>query len=162
METKPPKCYVMHPSSARRSSNLCHLQTFCPFLSFPSVSEAGCQLTGQKPISQSTFLPFPWEARLPGWAEAAECPARVNSTPAPQEQGWHPEPSPDQTLLQGSSPISHNSHCEGWEGSSSLQGPPECCPSTLGCPQSQHTPCSSLTRLQIKFFNSKTTKAVVS
>lgn len=56
---KNPKYYVMHPSSARHYSDLCHLQTFCPFLTFPSILEPGCQLTGEEPISQSRFLPFP-------------------------------------------------------------------------------------------------------
>lgn len=135
----------MHPSAARRYSNLCHLQTFCPFLGFPSISEPGCQLTGEKPISQSSFFPFPWEASPP-WLSTLQGQRLQTALPActsPQlpearagTQGC-PDPSPRTSFPPGKlSCLPHNSHQDGWEGRSSLQGLPKFCTSIPGCPQS--------------------------
>lgn len=136
----------MHPSSARRYSNLCHLQTLHPFLSFPSISEPGCQLAGQKPISQSSFLPLSWERAclavlLPGWTPG--------QTPS---QGWHPGlPRPAVPGPKG----------EGGEGSSILQGLPGPAPASWGAlngyQRSQHLPMW----VHINLSNSKTIKAAV-
>lgn len=105
----------MHPSAARRYSNLCHLQTFCPFLSFPSISEPGCQLTGEKPISQSSFFPFPWEASPPGCPHSRGRGYRPPCQRVPHhsslKEGLAPRAAqthlPDQAFPQGSCPISH-------------------------------------------------------
>lgn len=137
METKKsPKYYVMHPSSARHYSDLCHLKTFLPLLSFPSISEPGCQLTGEEPISQSSFFPFPpgkpaHLAALPPGAEAAGSPCQGVHHRSNPEAGAGTQtcpacipPPPGQAFPQGGCRTSHATatgrdgragpRCRGW------------------------------------------------
>lgn len=101
----------------------CHLQTFPPFLSFPSISEPGCQLTGKEPISQSRFLPFPPAGCPPAGGQRLQTPLPGCTSPQqPRSKGWYPGlPTlhpPKSRLLY----FPCNSHQEGWDGRSGLQG----------------------------------------
>lgn len=149
----------MYPSSARRYSNLCHLQTFCPFLSFPSISEPGCQLAGEMPISQGSFLPFPWEASLAwlGTLQGRGCRLPCQDVPHPSTQkpglapraGTQgcPEPSPDQACPREAVLSPKHSPQEGDRAGPSCRALPQHpgVPQPLnGYMRSQHIPCSSL------------------
>lgn len=132
METKTPKHYVMYPSLVRRYSDLCHLQTFCPFLSFPSISEPGCQLAGEMPISQGSFLPFPWEASLAwlGTLQGRGCRLPCQDVPHPstQKPGLAPRAAQSHPQTKLSCPPNTAPRREIGQ-----VHPAEPCPSTLGC-----------------------------
>lgn len=191
METKKsPKYYVMHPSSARHYSDLCHLKTFLPLLSFPSISEPGCQLTGEEPISQSSFFPFPpgkpaHLAALPPGAEAAGSPcqgvhhrsnpeagAGTQTCPAcipPPQVKLSPREAVVLPTRQPPGGMGGQVHAAGGgQAPDWHHGVTEPCTSIVGCHQPLQwvskvpaPPCCSPTLVQIKFFHSKKVKAVV-
>lgn len=140
------KYYVPDPSSTRHYSDICHLKTFYPFLSFPSISEPGCRQGAHFPEQ------FPPGKRArpaahPPVAEATDPPRQAVHHQRPRSKGWYPGlPSPHppmSSLPPGGCRSSHQ------EGRSRHHGVPTAPVTGTWGPRSQPHHAALLTLVQI-------------